>query len=183
MKLEDTSLKDVLVVTPKVFGDSRGFFIETWNSRALQAAGLDVDFVQDNTSRSNKGALRGLHFQFNQPQGKLIRVARGEVFDVAVDLRKSSPSFGKWFGIILSDINHKMLWIPKGFAHGFYVLSETADFQYKCTDYYDPDSEFTLAWNDPTVGIEWPFPETASLNLSTKDLADALAWSDLPFFD
>ena len=182
MKLEDTSLKDVLVVTPQVFGDSRGFFIETWNSRALKAAGLDVDFVQDNTSRSNKGALRGLHFQLNQPQGKLIRVSRGEVYDVAVDLRKSSPSFGKWFGITLSDINHKMLWIPKGFAHGFYVVSETADFQYKCTDYYDPDSEFTLAWNDPTVGIKWPFPESASLSLSEKDKVNALTWSELTFF-
>ncbi len=183
MKLEDTSLKDVLVVTPRVFGDSRGFFIETWNSRALKAIGLDIDFVQDNTSRSNRGALRGLHFQLNQPQGKLVRVARGEVYDVAVDLRKSSPSFGKWFGITLSDINHKMLWIPKGFAHGFYVVSETADFQYKCTDYYDPDSEFTLAWNDPAVGIEWPFHESTSLNLSAKDKANALTWSQLTFFD
>ena len=183
MKVENTPLKGLFVVTPTVFGDSRGFFMETWNSRSFQELGLDIEFVQDNTSRSDKGILRGLHFQLRQPQGKLVRVTRGEVYDVAVDLRQSSPSFGKWFGITLNDVNHKMVWIPKGFAHGFCVTSEIADFHYKCTDYYDPDSEFTLAWNDPTVGIKWPFSETQKLSLSAKDKNSALVWEEIPFFD
>lgn len=182
MKVENTRLKDVFIITPEIFGDDRGFFLESWNSKNFRSAGLDINFVQDNTSRSSKGILRGLHFQLNQPQGKLVKVSRGEVFDVAVDLRRSSPSFGQWFGITLNDINHKMLWIPEGFAHGFCVTSSTADFQYKCTNYYDPDSEFTLAWNDPTVGISWPLPDQKSPTLSGKD-RDPLAWSEIPFFD
>ncbi|CAI07381.1 dTDP-4-dehydrorhamnose 3,5-epimerase [Aromatoleum aromaticum] len=157
MKATPTSIPDVLLIEPKVFGDARGFFFESFNARAFRdATGLDETFVQDNHSRSARGVLRGLHYQIRQPQGKLVRVVRGAVFDVAVDLRRASPSFGRWAGVELSEDNHRQLWIPPGFAHGFVVLSESADFLYKTTDYYAPEHERCLAWNDPAVGIEWP---------------------------
>jgi dTDP-4-dehydrorhamnose 3,5-epimerase len=153
----DTAIPDVLILEPKVFGDSRGFFFESFNVKDFATVtGLDVNFVQDNHSKSAKGVLRGLHYQVQQAQGKLVRVTQGAVFDVAVDIRKSSPTFGKWVGCELSDTNHRQLWIPQGFAHGFIVLSETADFLYKTTDYYAPAYERCIAWNDPSVGIIWP---------------------------
>ncbi len=172
MKVIETSLPDVLIIEPKVFGDARGFFMESFNARAFEeATGLKRQFVQDNHSRSQHGVLRGLHYQIQQPQGKLVRVVAGEVFDVAVDLRKSSPSFGRWVGVHLSADNQRQLWIPEGFAHGFLVLSETADFLYKTTDYYAPAHERSLLWNDPALGIEWPFSGTPTL--SQKDAAGA----------
>ncbi|NMG15095.1 dTDP-4-dehydrorhamnose 3,5-epimerase [Aromatoleum bremense] len=157
MKAVPTSIPDVLMIEPKVFGDARGFFFESFNARAFRdATGLDETFVQDNHSRSARGVLRGLHYQIRQPQGKLVRVVRGAVFDVAVDLRRASPSFGRWAGVELSEDNHRQLWIPPGFAHGFVVLSESADFLYKTTDYYAPEHERCLLWNDPAVGVDWP---------------------------
>ena len=166
-----TAIADVLILTPKVFGDSRGFFFESFNAQDFaQCTGLNVNFVQDNHSRSAKGVLRGLHYQMKQPQGKLVRVVRGRVFDVAVDVRKSSPTFGQWAGIELSEENNKQFWVPAGFAHGFVVLSDSADFLYKTTDYYDPSSERSIAWNDPDIGIEWPAMDIAPL-LSGKDQA------------
>lgn len=173
MKAIQTAIDGVLILEPRVFGDARGFFMESYNRRAFaQATGLDVDFVQDNHSRSRKGVLRGLHYQIQQPQGKLVRVVAGEVFDVAVDLRKSSPSFGRWFGTHLSAQNQRQLWIPEGFAHGFVVLSESAEFLYKTTDYYAPEHERSLLWNDPELGIQWPFDEAPQL--SAKDQAGKL---------
>lgn len=152
-----TSIPEVLVLTPQVFGDSRGFFLESFNNRDFEnVTGLQVHFVQDNHSKSARGVLRGLHYQVLHPQGKLVRVVQGAVFDVAVDLRRSSPSFGQWVGELLSDENHKQLWIPPGFAHGFVVLSDSAQFLYKTTDYWYPEHERSLAWNDPEVGIDWP---------------------------
>jgi dTDP-4-dehydrorhamnose 3,5-epimerase len=169
MKVTPTAIPEVLVLEPKVFGDARGFFYESFNQRTFNAAtGLDVTFVQDNHSRSARGVLRGLHYQIRQPQGKLVRVVRGAVFDVAVDLRQSSPTFGKWAGVELSEDNNRQFWIPPGFAHGFVVLSESADFLYKATDYYAPAHERSLAWNDPQVGIIWP--EGMSPILSEKDV-------------
>lgn len=166
-----THIPDVLVLEPKVFGDSRGFFFESFNQQDFnKSTGLDAHFVQDNHSRSAKGVLRGLHYQMNQPQGKLVRVVRGCVFDVAVDVRKSSPTFGQWAGIELSEENNKQFWVPAGFAHGFVVLSDSADFLYKATDYYDPSSERSIAWNDHDIGIEWPVMDMAPL-LSAKDQA------------
>ena len=157
MKVVPTSIPDVLVIEPKVFGDARGFFFESFNQRDFrEATGVTNSFVQDNHSRSAKGVLRGLHCQIEQPQGKLVRVVRGAVFDVAVDIRKASPTFGQWVGLELSEENYKQLWVPPGFAHGFLVLSETADFLYKTTDYYAPLYERCLAWNDPTLAIDWP---------------------------
>ena len=168
MKVTPTSIPDVLVIEPKVFGDARGFFYESFNQKAFnEATGLNLNFVQDNHSRSGKGVLRGLHYQIQQPQGKLVRVVRGAVFDVAVDIRKSSPTFGKWVGVELSEENHKQLWIPAGFAHGFMVTSESAEFLYKTTDYYAPEQERCIAWNDPAIGIQWPLTTTPSL--SAKD--------------
>jgi dTDP-4-dehydrorhamnose 3,5-epimerase len=169
MKVTPTAIPDVLVIEPKVFGDARGFFYESFNGRAFdEAVGRHVDFVQDNHSRSVKGVLRGLHYQIQQPQGKLVRVARGAVFDVAVDIRKSSPTFGKWVGVELTEENHKQLWVPEGFAHGFLVVSESADFLYKTTDYYAPAHERSIRWNDPSIGILWP--ETGvPAQLSAKD--------------
>ncbi|MEO1751826.1 dTDP-4-dehydrorhamnose 3,5-epimerase [Thiofaba sp. EF100] len=168
MKVIPTAIPEVLILEPKVFGDSRGFFMESYNARTFgEATGLDIQFVQDNHSRSVKGVLRGLHYQLQQPQGKLVRVVRGMVFDVAVDVRKSSPTFGRWVGIELSEDNHRQLWIPAGFAHGFLVLSENADFLYKTTDYYAPEHERCIAWDDPTIGIEWPLD--APPLLSAKD--------------
>ena len=177
MKATPTSIPSVLIIEPRVFGDTRGFFFESFNQRAFnQATGLDVNFVQDNHSRSSKGVLRGLHYQIQQPQGKLVRVVHGSVFDVTVDLRKSSPTFGQWVGMELNEDNHCQLWIPPGFAHGFYVLSDSADFLYKTTDYYAPEFECSLIWNDPTIGIEWPLntqPIISAKDVQGKKLADA----------
>ena len=165
-----TVIADVLVLEPKVFGDSRGLFLESFNARAFShATGLEVNFVQDNHSRSKKGVLRGLHFQVDHPQGKLVRVTQGEVFDVVVDIRRDSPTYGQWVGETLTGVNHKQMWVPPGLAHGFLVLSETADFLYKTTDYYHPESERTVLWSDPEIGIEWP--AIAPLTLATKDQA------------
>ncbi|MBE2257957.1 MAG: dTDP-4-dehydrorhamnose 3,5-epimerase [Candidatus Accumulibacter sp.] len=167
MKIIPTRLPDVLIVEPKVFGDARGFFLESWNRKGFADLGLAADFVQDNHSRSRRGVLRGLHYQLQQPQGKLVRVTSGAVFDVAVDLRRSSPKFGCWEGVELSDANQRMLWIPPGFAHGFLVLSETADFLYKTTEYYAPEHERCILWNDPEVGVDWPLDGEPAL--SAKD--------------
>ncbi len=169
MKVTPTAIADVLIIEPKVFGDVRGFFYESFNQKAFnEATGLNLNFVQDNHSRSAKGVLRGLHYQIQQPQGKLVRVVRGAVFDVAVDIRKASPTFGQWVGLELSEDNCRQLWVPPGFAHGFVVLSETADFLYKTTDYYAPEHERCIAWNDPAIGIEWPVSFSAP-SLSAKD--------------
>ena len=177
MKATPTSIPSVLIIEPRVFGDTRGFFFESFNQRAFnQATGLDVNFVQDNHSRSSKGVLRGLHYQIQQPQGKLVRVVHGSVFDVTVDLRKSSPTFGQWVGVELTEDNNRQLWIPPGFAHGFYVLSDSADFLYKTTDYYAPEFECSLIWNDPTIGIEWPLntqPIISAKDVQGNKLADA----------
>ncbi|MBN8283066.1 dTDP-4-dehydrorhamnose 3,5-epimerase [Zoogloea sp.] len=170
MKVIETAIPDLLILEPKVFGDARGFFMESFNARSFhEATGLNVDFVQDNHSRSAKGVLRGLHYQIQQAQGKLVRVVRGSVFDVAVDLRRSSPTFGRWVGVTLSEENNRQFWIPPGFAHGFLVTSDSADFLYKTTDYYAPEHERSLAWNDPDVGVVWPL-DGAPL-LSAKDVA------------
>ena len=168
MKVTPTAIPDVLVIEPRVFGDARGFFYESFNQKAFnQATGLRLNFVQDNHSRSAKGVLRGLHYQIQQPQGKLVRVVRGAVFDVAVDIRKSSPTFGKWVGMELSEDNCKQLWVPAGFAHGFLVTSDAAEFLYKTTDYYAPEHERCIAWNDQDIAIEWPL--TTPPSLSAKD--------------
>ena len=168
MNVVRSEIPDVLVLEPRVFEDERGFFLESWNAREFQSAvGFDVQFVQDNHSRSSCGVLRGLHYQIRQPQGKLIRVVRGSVFDVAVDLRRSSAMFGRWFGTELSEHNHRQVWIPPGFAHGFVVLSESADCLYKTTDYYAPEHERCLIWNDPEIGIDWPLDREPVL--SAKD--------------
>lgn len=173
MNVVETELAGVLILEPKVFGDARGFFLESWNRQTMADNGLAMDFVQDNHSRSARGVLRGLHYQLENPQGKLVRVTQGAVFDVAVDIRRSSPHFGKWVGVELSSENHRMLWIPPGFAHGFMVLSETADFLYKCTTLYHPPSDRSLRWNDPEIGIAWPSAAGAPL-LSAKDEAAPL---------
>ncbi len=168
MNVTPTAIPDVLIIEPKVFGDARGFFFESFNQKAFNdATGLNVNFVQDNHSRSAKGVLRGLHYQVKQPQGKLVRVVRGAVFDVAVDLRRASATFGRWVGMELSEENHRQLWVPAGFAHGFLVTSESAEFLYKTTDYYAPEFERCVAWNDPAIGIEWPL--TSEPSLSSKD--------------
>lgn len=169
MQAIPTAIPEVLIIEPKVFGDARGFFFESYNARAFaQATGLDVNFVQDNHSRSARGVLRGLHYQLKQAQGKLVRVVRGSVFDVAVDVRKSSPTFGRWVGVELSESNQRQMWVPAGFAHGFLVTSDSADFLYKTTDYYAPEHERCIAWNDPAIGIEWPLDSGAPA-LSAKD--------------
>lgn len=181
MKVTQTSIPEVLILEPKVFGDVRGFFYESFNQRVFnEATGLSQSFVQDNHSRSAKGVLRGLHYQIRQPQGKLVRVVRGAVFDVAVDLRRASPSFGKWAGVKLSEENNLQFWVPPGFAHGFIVLSESADFLYKATDYYAPAHERSLAWNDPQIGITWP--DGLAPVLSEKD-ARALPLATAEVFD
>jgi dTDP-4-dehydrorhamnose 3,5-epimerase len=171
MEVVPSRLPDVLIIKPAVFEDPRGFFMETWNSKEFAQAGMAADFVQDNYSSSVAGTVRGLHYQIEQAQGKLVWVVKGEVFDVVVDLRKSSPDFGQWAGELLSADNRKQMWIPPGFAHGFLVLSATADFQYKCTDYYAPEHERTLQWNDPDIGIEWPLLDEEKPILSSKDQA------------
>ncbi|VTU17350.1 dTDP-4-dehydrorhamnose 3,5-epimerase [Variovorax sp. PBL-H6] len=182
MKVTPTNIPEVLVIEPKVFGDSRGFFLESFNQKAFdEVVGEHVEFVQDNHSRSARGVLRGLHYQIEQPQGKLVRVARGAVFDVAVDVRKSSPTFGQWVGVELSEDNHKQMWVPAGFAHAFLVLSETADFMYKTTDYYAPAHERAIAWDDPELDIRWP--DVGGLpSLSAKDSA-AAAFRTAEVFD
>ena len=180
MKVTPTAIADVLIIEPKVFGDARGFFYESFNQKAFnEATGTDYQFVQDNHSRSTKGVLRGLHYQIQQPQGKLVRVVRGAVFDVAVDIRTGSATFGQWVGIELSEDNRRQLWIPPGFAHGFLVTSESADFLYKTSDYYAPEHERCIAWNDPDLGIQWPM--TASPSLSAKD-QQGLALRDAEIF-
>ena len=169
MKFEPTRLPEVILIQPQVFGDARGFFFETWQKQKFAAAGIDATFVQDNHSHSTLHTLRGLHFQIRQPQGKLVRVSRGEVFDVVVDNRRSSPRFGQWVGARLSDVNHHMLWVPPGFAHAYLALSEEVDFLYKCTDFYAPGYERSIRWNDPAIGIEWPLPSGVNPILSGKD--------------
>ena len=156
MKISKAPIPDILILEPSVWGDERGYFMETWRKSWFDELGVSQQFVQDNQSKSGKGTLRGLHYQLKFPQGKLARVVSGEVFDVAVDLRRSSPTFGKWFGLVLTGENKKQLWIPPGFAHGFYVLSETAELLYKCTDYYHPEDDYSLRWDDSAIGIEWP---------------------------
>lgn len=182
MKIINTSIPDVKIIEPAVFGDERGFFLESWNQAKFAELGLDVDFVQDNHSRSSQGILRGLHYQLNHTQGKLVRVTTGRVYDVAVDIRKSSPTFGQYVGVELSEENHRMLWVPPQFAHGFYVLSDFADFLYKCTDIYDPSSEQTIIWNDKTIGIDWGLVNNAPPLLSEKD-KNGLPLSDAIVFD
>lgn len=180
MKITPTAIPEVLVLDPVVFSDARGFFLETWNRRKFAEAGIDADFVQDDHSSSVKNTLRGLHYQLQNTQGKLVRVNLGTVFDVAVDIRRSSPTFGKWVGEVISAENHRLFWVPPGFAHGFLVLSDVAEFQYKCTDYYNPAAERCIAFNDPDLAIDWPVKDPAQLILSAKDQAGkALKTADL----
>lgn len=181
MKATRLAIPDVVLIEPKVFGDARGFFFESFNQKAFdEATGTRFDFVQDNHSRSSKGVLRGLHYQIQQPQGKLVRVVRGSVFDVAVDIRKSSPTFGQWVGAPLSEDNQHQLWVPPGFAHGFVVLSDTTEFLYKTTDYYAPEHERCIAWNDPDIGVDWHFDGQPTL--SAKD-AQGLPLKSAEVFD
>ena len=175
MKILETGIEGLVAIEPQVFGDERGFFMETWQAKKFEELGLPSHFVQDNHSRSSRGILRGLHIQKKHTQGKLVRVISGEVFDVAVDLRAGSPTYGKWYGITLSAENRRMFWVPEGFAHGFYVTSETADFVYKCTDYYAPEQDMSIAWDDPDLAIEWPLVEPPKL--SEKD-ANGLPFSE-----
>ena len=181
MKFHETPIHGMRLIEPEVFGDARGFFMETWHAPKFKDAGVDVAFVQDNQSRSTQWTLRGMHMQVEHTQGKLVRVTAGSVYDVVVDLRRGSPSFGRWWGAELSDANHRMLWVPAGLAHGMLVLSESADFLYKCTDIYSPSHERTLAWDDPTVGIRWPLPAGVTPKLSAKDLAGA-SFADIEKF-
>jgi dTDP-4-dehydrorhamnose 3,5-epimerase len=169
MKFNTTPLQDVVLIEPQVFGDARGFFLESWQEKKFAEAGINAKFVQDNHSRSSQWTLRGLHFQTQHTQGKLVRVTSGSVFDVMVDLRRSSSTFGKWWGIELSAENHRILWVPEGLAHGILITSESADFLYKCTDLYSPTHEKTLAWNDPKVAVVWPLPAGVTPKLSAKD--------------
>ncbi|MEX6724534.1 dTDP-4-dehydrorhamnose 3,5-epimerase [Parapedomonas caeni] len=170
MKVIDTALPEVKLLEPRVFGDDRGFFMETWNAATFASLGLDLTFVQDNHSRSSRGVLRGLHYQLRRTQGKLVRVTAGAVYDVAVDIRRSSPNFGRWVGYELSAANKRMLWVPEGFAHGFLTLTDGTDFLYKCTDLYAPEHERAIAWNDPAIGIDWPLEDIVP-QLSAKDRA------------
>lgn len=180
MRFVECDIPGPLIIEPKVFGDDRGFFLESWNEAVFADAGLDVTFVQDNHSRSSRGVLRGLHYQDPNPQGKLVRVANGRVFDVAVDIRRSSKNFGRWIGVELSAANQRMLWVPPGFAHGFLTLEDQTDFLYKCTDFYQPTAEHCVRWDDPEVAIDWPL-EGLTPELSAKDLAGKLlAESALP---
>jgi dTDP-4-dehydrorhamnose 3,5-epimerase len=171
MEFEPTAIRDVILIKPRVFGDARGYFLESWEKRKFAAAGITADFVQDNHSHSARHVLRGLHYQTPRSQGKLVRVTTGSVFDVAVDLRRSSPTFGSWVGVILSAEDHHMLWVPQGFAHGYLVLSESADFLYRCTEFYAPAEEHSVAWNDPDIGIQWPLPSGTMPIVSPKDAA------------
>ncbi|WP_076011351.1 dTDP-4-dehydrorhamnose 3,5-epimerase [Alteromonas abrolhosensis] len=181
MQAISTDIPDVKIIEPKVFGDERGFFLETFRADWFKKECADVDFVQDNHSKSRQGILRGLHYQMEQTQGKLVRVVSGEVYDVAVDMRKDSPTYGKWVGVILSAENKRQLWVPAGFAHGFYVTSESAEFVYKCTDYYHPESEVSVKYDDPTLNIAWPLVNGEKPSLSGKDEA-GLAFVDAPTF-
>jgi dTDP-4-dehydrorhamnose 3,5-epimerase len=175
LKVTPTSLPEILLVEPKVLGDARGFFFESWNAKAFAGAGIDAAFVQDNQSRSARGALRGLHYQIRQPQGKLVRVIAGAAFDVAVDIRRNSPSFGKWVGVELSAENRRMLWIPAGYAHGFLALSDGCDFFYKATDYYVPEHERSIRWNDPDLAIDWPLARLGAGAVPLVSAKDAAA--------
>lgn len=180
LELIPTPLKDVLIIEPKVFGDERGFFLEAYNEATFRTLGLPTRFVQDNHSGSRKGVLRGLHYQLKQPQGKLMRTLRGEIFDVAIDLRQNSEQFGQWFGLVLSAENKRMLWIPPGFGHGFLVLTDFAEVSYKATELYAPDSERSILWNDPAIGIEWPLdgePILSDKDKAGTSLADAETYS------
>lgn len=181
-KFIETKIRDLYIIEPKVFGDERGYFLETYNENSFREAGLEMKFVQDNESRSKKGVLRGLHFQTQNTQGKLVRVTEGKVFDVAVDLRKGSPTYGKWEGVILSAENKKQFYVPEGFAHGFLVLSDYATFNYKCTDFYAPQYDSGLLWNDKDVNIKWPLDEIDEVILSDKDkVQKTLKELDIPF--
>lgn len=182
MKIISTYIPDVKIIEPAIFKDKRGFFFETWQQKRFDSEIVPRSFVQDNLSGSVKGTLRGLHYQASNTQGKLIQVIAGEVFDVAVDIRKSSPDFGKWVGEIISSQNRKQLWIPEGFAHGFYVISEWAEFTYKCTNFYSPESEQTIIWNDPDIGIKWPIPKGEQPIVSEKDCAGKL-FKDAIYFE
>lgn len=182
MEVIGTPLAEVRLLRPRAFRDERGFFLESWNARTFAALGMDERFVQDNHSRSARGTLRGIHYQAERPQGKLVRVARGRVYDVAVDLRRSSPTFGQWFGTELTEDNHHQLWVPPGFGHGFYVMSDTADFLYKCTEFYDPGLDRSLRWDDPTLAIDWPIPAGETPLLSGKDVAAPLL-ADAELYD
>lgn len=174
MRFEPTRLPEVVLIKPRVCGDSRGFFFESWHQQRFAVAGIEARFVQDNHSHSVRHTLRGLHFQIQQPQGKLVHVTRGEVFDVAVDIRRSSPRFGQWVGALLSDSNHHMLWVPPGFAHGYVALSDEIDFLYKCTDFYAPQHERAIRWDDAQLGVQWPLPVGTAPTLSAKDAAAPL---------
>lgn len=180
MELIETAIDGVFIIEPKVFGDERGFFMESWNARSFAQAGLDLDFVQDNHSRSSRGVLRGLHYQQPNPQGKLVRVTAGAVYDAVVDMRKSSPTYGKSVGVELSAANKRMFWVPPGMAHGFLCLEDGTDFLYKCTSYYDPANEHSLLWNDPALGIEWPLdgitPQLSAKDEAGKSFADAVTF-------
>ena len=180
MRLIETVLPEVKILEPRLYEDERGFFLESWNARTFRDIGLDLDFVQDNHSRSSRGTLRGIHYQIRKPQGKLVRVTRGSVFDVAVDLRRGAPTFGRWVGVELNETNHRQLWVPPGFGHAFYVTSDSADFLYKCTEYYIPEHDRAVRWDDPAIGIEWPLSPGEPPLLSGKDrAAPALAEADL----
>lgn len=181
MKFIPSDIPEVIVIEPKVFGDHRGYFMETWQRQNFAENGIDVDFVQDNHSKSAQGILRGLHYQIRQPQGKLVRVVSGSVFDVAVDMRSNSPTFGQWVGYELSAENHRMMWVPPGFAHGFYVMSESAEFVYKCTDYYAPEHERSVLWNDKQLNIDWQLVGGHPPTLSEKD-AEAPSFVDAETF-
>jgi dTDP-4-dehydrorhamnose 3,5-epimerase len=181
MEFEPTAIPDVVLIRPKVFGDPRGYFFESWEERKFATAGIDAKFVQDNQSRSARNILRGLHYQIQQAQGKLVRVVTGAVFDVVVDIRRSSPTFGRWVGVTLTEENHHMLWVPPGLAHGFLVLSESADFLYRCTDFWAPSHERAIAWNDPDLNIAWPLPSGVQPILSAKDVA-AKSFRDAEYF-
>jgi dTDP-4-dehydrorhamnose 3,5-epimerase len=174
MQFEPTRLPEVILIKPRVFGDARGYFFETWQQQTFAAGGIEAVFVQDNHSHSTRHTLRGLHFQIRQPQGKLVRVTRGTVFDVAVDIRRSSPRFGQWVGVTLSDENHQMLWVPPGFAHGYLALSDEIDFLYKCTDFYAPACERAIRWDDSSIGVQWPMRPGQMPILSLKDAAAPL---------
>lgn len=182
MNIIETSIPAVKIIEPQVFGDTRGFFMESWNEEKFADAGLGLNFVQDNHSRSTQGILRGLHYQTEHTQGKLVRVTSGKVFDVAVDICQGSETLGQWVGVELSDENHRMLWVPPGFAHGFYVMSESADFLYKCTNKYHPQSEQSILWNDPAIGIEWPLVNNTPPRLSQKD-EQGLLLKDAPLLN
>jgi dTDP-4-dehydrorhamnose 3,5-epimerase len=181
VKIIETSIPDVKIIEPKVFGDTRGFFLETFRDDWFRENVADVTFIQDNHSKSSQGILRGMHYQSERTQGKLVRVTSGEVYDVAIDMRKNSPSYGQWFGVLLSVKNMLQLWVPPGFAHGFYVISESAEFVYKCTDYYAPQHEVSVKWDDPALAITWPILANTKPSLSAKD-EDGLLFKDAPVF-